>query len=74
MCNILPAGDCDRENLTHPVNEEMKEVPHLELQTQEDIDTCVLTYKHFAELDGKGLFHPFGLSPKIRAYFTLKFG
>jgi len=57
-----------------PVNEGMKEVPHVRLPTQSDIDECVRDYKYFVELDGKGWFHQFGLGEGIPAYFTMKFG
>jgi len=57
-----------------PVNEGMKEVPHVKLPSQEDIDECVRTYQYFVELDGKGWFHQFDLSPEIRAYFTIRLG
>ena len=56
------------------VNEGMKEVPHVRLPSQSDIDECVLKYNYFVELDGTGWFHQFALGEGIPAYFAMQFG
>lgn len=54
------------------LNEQQQDPPQTKLPGLTEIEECVRAFPLGLEMDGKGWYHQFGLSPEIAAYWVLR--